>query len=67
MIGAQGKLESEASSWGEMLPALVNIVKEKPLLRRSISPASSSSERAFFTVMVLLSSAAAIFSMGNTR
>ena len=29
-----------------MLPALVNIIKEKPLLRRSISPASSSSERA---------------------
>ena len=50
-----------------MLPALVNIIKEKPLLRRSISPASSSSERAVFTVMVLLSSAAAIFSMGNTR
>ena len=37
------------------------------LLRRLISPASSNSERAVFTVMVLLSSAAAIFSMGNTR
>ena len=50
-----------------MLPALVNIIKEKPLLRRSISPVSSSSERAVFTIMGLLSSAAAIFSMENTR
>ena len=36
---------------GEMLPALVNIVKEKPLLRRSISPASSSLERAVSSVL----------------
>ena len=50
-----------------MLPALVIIIKEKPLLRRSISPASSSSERAVFMIMGHLSSAAAIFSMENTR
>ena len=59
------RLESFLSVWRQLHVDAVRL--GKPLLRRSIRPASSSSERAVFTVMVLLSSAAAIFSMGNIR